>query len=466
MRTFNKISSIVLALCMAISLFAVPAYATTPVADVKDAISFSGEITKAEDELQVNFAIPEGLSDIRGVQFQVELPEGFAISSEVEVDKDGNETVVYDIETNIPGWKAHTGSTSVVIIECGAQYEQSLEKLFPENVTNSYNIATLGITTDKTACGENGQKIAKVTVLDITSGVGEADISNPGNTPVDVPFTLNIAQCTAHTGGTATCVDYAVCDNCGEPNGELNPNGHKYTNYVYNNNATCKADGTKTAKCDYGCGKGTHTVTAVGTKKAHSYVRTYVASKATLSADGVIRKACACGAYINSGKISKIKTVSIAASVAYTGKTLNPKVTVKDAAGKPIASTNYTVTYSKNKSVGKATAKVVFKNNYSGTKTLTFKIVPKKTSISSLKAGKKAFTVKYSKQTSGTGYEIQYSTSKSFKGAKTVKISKNKTVSKTVKKLKSKKTYYVRVRVTKGSSYKSSWSAVKKVKVK
>ena len=39
MRTFNKISSIVLALCMAISLFAVPAYATTPVADVKDAIN-------------------------------------------------------------------------------------------------------------------------------------------------------------------------------------------------------------------------------------------------------------------------------------------------------------------------------------------------------------------------------------------------------------------------------------------
>ena len=180
----------------------------------------------------------------------------------------------------------------------------------------------------------------------------------------------------------------------------------------------------------------------------------------------MLKKNCACGHSVNAGTISQIKTVSIAASVAYTGKTLKPKVTVKDAAGKPIASTNYTVTYSKNKSVGKATAKVVFIGNYSGTKTLTFKIVPKTTKISSLKAGKKAFTVKYSKQTSGSGYEIQYSTSKSFKGAKTVKISKNKTVSKTVKKLKSKKTYYVRVRVTKGSSYKSSWSAVKKVKVK
>ena len=449
MRKFNKISSIVLALCMAISLFAVPAYATTPVADVKDAISFSGEITKAEDELQVNFAIPEGLSDIRGVQFYVEMPAGITVSG---------------VSTTLTGWQAYTGELNIIVLECGQGY-QSLEELFPTQATNSYTVATLAVATDKAACGENGSKTAKVTVQDVTAG--ETPVSNVGSTSVDVPFALNIAQCTAHTGGTATCVTKAECDTCGEPYGELNPNGHKYTTYVYNNNATCLKDGTKTAKCDYGCGKGTHTVTAVGTKKAHSYVRTYVASKATLSADGIIRKACACGAYINSGKISKIKTVSIAASVAYTGKTLKPKVTVKDAAGKTLKEKfDYTVTYSKNKSVGKATAKVVFQGNYSGTKTLTFKIVPKTTKISSLKAGKKAFTVKYSKQTSGTGYEIQYGTSKSFKGAKTVKISKNKTVSKTVKKLKSKKTYYVRVRVTKGSSYKSSWSAVKKVKVK
>ncbi len=245
-----------------------------------------------------------------------------------------------------------------------------------------------------------------------------------------------------------------------------------------------KADGSKhwqECTCGYTTTKVNHTLVkktdaykhwqqcACGyttTKVNHVYGNAYVVTKATLSGNGLLKKNCACGHSVNAGTISKIKTVSIAASVAYTGKTLNPKVTVKDAAGKPIASTNYTVTYSKNKSVGKATAKVVFKGNYSGTKTLTFKIVPKTTKISSLKAGKKSFTVKYSKQTSGSGYEIQYSTSKSFKGAKTVKITKNKTVSKTVKKLKSKKTYYVRVRVTKGSSYKSNWSAVKKVKVK
>ena len=202
---------------------------------------------------------------------------------------------------------------------------------------------------------------------------------------------------------------------------------------------------------------------------AHKYGANYVSAKASLTKDGAISKKCTagCNGVVKVGTISRIKTVSVASSVAYTGKPLEPKVTVKDAAGKTLKEkTDYNLTYSKNKSVGKATVKVTFKGNYSGSKTLTFKIVPKKTSISSLKAGKKSLTVKFKKQTSGSGYEIQYSTSKSFKGAKTVKISKNKTVSKTIKKLKSKKTYYVRVRVTKGSSYKSSWSSAKKVKVK
>ena len=56
---------------------------------------------------------------------------------------------------------------------------------------------------------------------------------------------------------------------------------------------------------------------------------------------------------------------------------------------------------------------------------------------------------------------------------KTSTITKNKTVSKTVKKLKAKKTYYVRVRTYKtvkvnGKSVKlySGWSSAKSVKTK
>ncbi|MFR8616242.1 MAG: fibronectin type III domain-containing protein [Anaerostipes hadrus] len=51
------------------------------------------------------------------------------------------------------------------------------------------------------------------------------------------------------------------------------------------------------------------------------------------------------------------------------------------------------------------------------------------------------------------------------KESKTKTISKNKTTSYTIKKLKKKKTYYVRIRTYKkasGKTYYSGWSSVKK----
>ncbi len=275
-----------------------------------------------------------------------------------------------------------------------------------------------------------------------------------------------LSPCTDHKG-TATCVDKAVCGICGVTYGETDPDNHKTITTLPAVPATCTKTGLTEGKKCTACNKVTKAQTVVA-KTSHKYGANYVSQKATTSKDGVISQKCACGYIQKVRTISKIKSVKLEyTSTAYTGKTKKPKVTVKDAAGKILKEkTDYTVTYSKNKSVGKATVKVAFKGNYSDSKPLTFKIVPKKTSISSLKAGKKSFTVKFKKQTSGSGYEIQYSTSKKFKSAKTVKITKNKTVSKTIKKLKSKKTYYVRVRVTKGSSYKSSWSSVKKIKVK
>ena len=95
---------------------------------------------------------------------------------------------------------------------------------------------------------------------------------------------------------------------------------------------------------------------------------------------------------------------------------------------------------------------------------------PPKTKISSLKAkGKKAFLVKWKKK-KVNGYQIQYARDKKFeKKPKTVTIKKARTTKKKIKKLKSKKTYYVRIRTwTKSGNKKvySDWSKVKKVKVK
>lgn len=93
---------------------------------------------------------------------------------------------------------------------------------------------------------------------------------------------------------------------------------------------------------------------------------------------------------------------------------------------------------------------------------------PSKTSMTSLKGGKKSFTVKW-KKVACSGYEIQYSTNKKMKNAVTKKIKKSGTTKLTVKKLKAKKTYYVRVRAyqtVNGKKYYSGWSKIKSIRTK
>ena len=104
-------------------------------------------------------------------------------------------------------------------------------------------------------------------------------------------------------------------------------------------------------------------------------------------------------------------------------------------------------------------------------KTITLTVKPVKTKIASVKSKKsKNMVVKWKKDTKATGYVIQYSTDKNFKkGVKTVTITKNKTTSKTIGKLKGGKNYYVRVctyKKSNGKQIKGSYSAVKSIKVK
>lgn len=97
------------------------------------------------------------------------------------------------------------------------------------------------------------------------------------------------------------------------------------------------------------------------------------------------------------------------------------------------------------------------------------------TKISKLTKDKKAFTVKWKKVSKATGalyvdgYQIQYSTNKNFSKPKTVTVKGYKQSSKSIKRLKSKKTYYVRIRtyanMGKGRYY-SDWSPRRKVKTK
>ena len=275
-----------------------------------------------------------------------------------------------------------------------------------------------------------------------------------------------------------------VCDTCGY--NKTVPHTHNLT-LVAAKAATC-TDGGKEAyyKCE-GCGKfyedvlGTKEITDLASwgniaKIAHTTKQTV--TKATPTANGKIVNYCSvCKKTLSTTVIPKASSIKLkATSLTYNGKVRTPKVIVKDRTGKTLVkNTDYTVSYAKGrKYVGKYAVKITFKGKYSGTKTLYFTIKPKATSISSLKAGSKKFTVKWKKQaTQTTGYQVQYSASSKFSKAKTVTVGKNTTVSKKISKLSGKKKYYVRVRTYKtvkinGKSIRiySGWSKAKTVTTK
>lgn len=77
-----------------------------------------------------------------------------------------------------------------------------------------------------------------------------------------------VAQSHAPNWSDATCTAPKTCTTCGLTEGtKLN---HTFTNYVSDNNASCTADGTKTATCDV-CHDATDTITDVGTKLVHDF---------------------------------------------------------------------------------------------------------------------------------------------------------------------------------------------------
>ena len=275
-----------------------------------------------------------------------------------------------------------------------------------------------------------------------------------------------------------------VCDTCGYY--KTVPHTHNLT-LVAAKAATCTEGGKEAYyKCE-GCGKfyedvlGTKEITDLASwgniaKIAHTTKQTV--TKATPTANGKIVNYCSvCKKTLSTTVIPKASSIKLkATSLTYNGKVRTPKVIVKDRTGKTLVkNTDYTVSYAKGrKYVGKYAVKITFKGKYSGTKTLYFTIKPKATSISSLKAGSKKFTVKWKKQaTQTTGYQVQYSASSKFSKVKTVTVGKNTTVSKKISKLSGKKKYYVRVRTYKtvkinGKSIRiySGWSKAKTVTTK
>ncbi len=127
---------------------------------------------------------------------------------------------------------------------------------------------------------------------------------------------------------------------------------------------------------------------------------------------------------------------------------------------------------SSGKVTGKKAGKATITATCDGKKyTCTVTVVPKKQKITYAKSQKAGqVTLKWTKNSAARGYQIRYSTDKSFKkNVKTVTISKNSTYRKTITGLSKGKTYYFQARsysVSGETRFYGSYSATMKAKVK
>ena len=104
-------------------------------------------------------------------------------------------------------------------------------------------------------------------------------------------------------------------------------------------------------------------------------------------------------------------------------------------------------------------------------KKVTVYIHPNKVKLTSVKSPKKnTMVVKWKRDAKASGYQIIYANNKKFKNSKNINISKNKTVTRKITKLKAGKKYFVKVRAyykTKnGNKYYGKPSVVKSVSIK
>lgn len=115
------------------------------------------------------------------------------------------------------------------------------------------------------------------------------------------------------------------------------------------------------------------------------------------------------------------------------------------------------------------TTKAAATNNNSSGNTTTVSAPKKVTILSPYSISKKTLHVSWLFSSNTDGYQLQYATNKNFTSAKTITINSNYTTYRNIKNLKSKKTYYVRVRAYKLSNGKTiygQWSTIKSCKIK
>ncbi len=158
-----------------------------------------------------------------------------------------------------------TGIEGVHTVQCSRNGCKYGENGKPATTTEAHNFVA-DSTKDTTAtCTVKGKAYFKCACLEEKEVEGLLDENNHVNTEIRNAYP---AECEkdGYTGDK-------YCKDCGkelEKGTAIAALKHEYTNYVSNNDATCFADGTETAKCDL-CGVKTDTRTDENSQLTHEY---------------------------------------------------------------------------------------------------------------------------------------------------------------------------------------------------
>ena len=378
---------------------------------------------------------------------------------------------------------------------CGTSYKDSTTKATGHSYGNS-------VVTKQPTCTSEGTAIktctkCNATVTEKLPAKGHTAVTDKGYP----------ATCT--TAGKTDGSHCSVCNTVIKAQTVINATGHKSSGWIVDKAASIGVKGSKHKECTV-CKKVLETAEIPALSRISISKASVTLSTSTYAYDGKAKKPGVTVklngktlkngtdytvSYSNNTKVGtatvkitgksnytgsvsktysiknnfKKATVSGISNKSYTGKNITQSITAKYNGKTLKKGTDYTVSYSSNKSIGTATVKIAGKGSYTGTITKTFKINPAKQEIQKLTAKSKAFFVDWAQKGSATGYEIQYATNSKFTSAKKVTITNNKTDKATVSKLSGKKKYYVRVRsytTVKGTKYYGAWSASKSVTTK
>ena len=231
---------------------------------------------------------------------------------------------------------------------------------------------------------------------------------------------------------------------------------------------TCTTDGLSVRTYCSTCGEvleEAHVIPARG----HTWEENV--TKATRKTDGKIVTTCKdCGAKKSETVIPKIASITLSKTKYYCdGTKKTPDIVILDSAGKKLAyKTDFKTSWdSGRKKAGTYYVTVTFIGNYSGAKTLRFRILLHKPAGVKATAEKNSAKVTWTKITGAQSYIVYYCETKNgtYKKAGTTK-----NTALNVKKLTSGKTYYFIVRAQAkdptGAVVKSENSAIRKAKIK